>query len=387
MRLTSLDATPNPNSMKLNLDEQLGAAVTYTSQAKTGCPQFVEGLLAVQGVMSVFVCSDFVTLNKDPRADWEHILASAKQLLSAETVDGNADRNDDRQADRKDVDRASIEAQRKSAESDGQVQVLVQTFRGIPIQIKVVDSQGETRAALSVRFNETAQAIQAETSADYLTERYWADYGRRYGERSEVAKELAEEIEGSFDETTFERAKAQALGKAEVVSTTVETLREWLRHQDWQRRLTAVQELSHLADSASLLIVALEDSHPQVRRLAAAALGASGSAMAVEPLCDVLLKDPSPGVRRTAGDALSDIGDPTAQPSICQALSDTNKLVRWRAARFLSDIGTADALPFLEKAAKDQEFEVRLEISAAIDRISGGSEGLGPAWKRIVEQT
>jgi hypothetical protein len=380
MRLTSLDTTPNPNSMKLNLDEQLGAAVTYTAEAKTGCPQFVEALLAIQGVMSVFVCGDFITLNKDPRADWEHILASAKQLLSAEAVGGNA-------PDREEVDRASIEAQRKSAESDGQVQVFVQTFRGIPIQIKVVDLQGETRAALSVRFNETAQAIQAETSADYLTERYWADYGRRYGERAEVAKELAEEIEGTFDETTLEHAKAQALGKAEAATIPVETLQEWLRHEDWQRRLTAVQELSHVADPVPLLIVALTDSHPQVRRLAAAALGASGSAMAVEPLCGVLLKDQSPGVRRTAGDALSDIGDPKAQPAICRALSDPNKLVRWRAARFLSDIGTAEAIPHLERAAADQEFEVRLEISAAIDRISGGSEGLGPAWKRIVEQT
>jgi hypothetical protein len=366
--------------MTLNLDEQLGAAVTYTAEAKTGCPQFVEALLAIQGVMSVFVCGDFITLNKDPRADWEHILASAKQLLSAEAVGGNA-------PDREEVDRASIEAQRKSAESDGQVQVFVQTFRGIPIQIKVVDLQGETRAALSVRFNETAQAIQAETSADYLTERYWADYGRRYGERAEVAKELAEEIEGTFDETTLEHAKAQALGKAEAATIPVETLQEWLRHEDWQRRLTAVQELSHVADPVPLLIVALTDSHPQVRRLAAAALGASGSAMAVEPLCGVLLKDQSPGVRRTAGDALSDIGDPKAQPAICRALSDPNKLVRWRAARFLSDIGTAEAIPHLERAAADQEFEVRLEISAAIDRISGGSEGLGPAWKRIVEQT
>jgi hypothetical protein len=369
MRLKSLDTTPNPNSMKLNLDEQLGAAVTYSAEKKAGCPQFVEALLAIPGVMSVFVCGDFITLNKDPRADWEKILGTAKQLLSG---DG--------------VSELNIEAQRKAAESDGQVQAFVQTFRGIPIQIKIVDSQGETRAALSVRFNETAQAVQAETGADYLAERYWADYGHRYGERSEVAKELAEEIEGTFDESTLERAKAQALGNAEPASVDVETLRAWLRHEDWQRRLAAVQELSRATDSVPLLIDALGDSHPQVRRLAAAALGASGSAMAVEPLCGVLLNDPSPGVRRTAGDALSDIGDPNAQPAVCRALSDSNKLVRWRAARFLSDIGTKEALPQLESAAEDPEFEVRLEINAAIDRISGGAAGLGPAWKRIVEQ-
>ena len=52
-------------------------------------------------------------------------------------------------------------------------------------------------------------------------------------------------------------------------------------------------------------------------------------------------------MRRTAGDALSDIGDPAAQPSMCQALKDSNKLVRWRAARFLFDVPFVGSLPVL----------------------------------------
>ena len=370
MRLISLDTTPNPNSMKLNLDEQLGAAITYSAENKDSSPEFVQALLGIAGLQSVFVCGDFVTLNKDPRADWEPILGLANSLLSGESQD-----------------QAGSDLQRQSAESDGQVQVFVQTFRGIPIQIKIVDAQGETRAGLSARFNEVAQSIQVETGADFLAERYWADYGRRYGERSIVAKELTEEIEGGFDQAAFDRAQAKALGKVELSSTAIKTLHEWLRHDDWQKRLMAVQELSTRDDSAESLIAALRDSHPQVRRLAAAALGAFGSAAAVEPLCEVLVNDPAIGVRRTAGDALSDIGDPSAQPAICRALSDENKLVRWRAARFLADIGSMEALPFLERAADDQAFEVRLEIKAAIERISGGARGLGPVWKRIVEQS
>jgi HEAT repeat protein len=98
-----------------------------------------------------------------------------------------------------------------------------------------------------------------------------------------------------------------------------------------------------------------------------------------------LLNDPSAGVRRTAGDALSDIGDSSAESAVCQALSDGNKLVRWRAARFLCDTGTEAALPYLENAAQDAEFEVHLEVEAAIQRIRGGGEGLGPAWKRIMD--
>jgi hypothetical protein len=369
MLLKSVETTPNPNSMKLNMVEQLGAAVTYTAESKAGCPAFVEDLLGIAGLQSVFVCHDFLTLNKDPRADWREILEKATALLGGDTTDG-----------------VSIQAKRNAAEKEGQTQVFVQTFRGIPIQVKAVDPDGETRISLGARFNEAAQHVQAETGADYLSERYWADHGVRYGARVEIANEVAEEIQGTFDENTLEHTKAQALGKAQAPSLSIETIKEWLQDEDWHRRLKAVQDLSSSENSLELISAAVKDPNPHVRRLAAAALGATGSARAVEPLCNALLNDQSIGVRRTAGDALSDIGDVAAQPAICRALRDSNKLVRWRAARFLSDVGTQDALPFLEQAADDPEFEVRLEIESAIQRIRGGSEGTGPAWKRIVEQ-
>jgi hypothetical protein len=369
MRLRSVETTPNPNSMKLNMVEPLGAAVTYTVENRAGCPNLVGELLEIAGLQSVFVCNDFLTLNKDPRADWREILEKATLLLGGETSDGE-----------------TLQAQRKAAEKEGQTQVLVQTFRGIPIQIKIVDAEGETRISLGDRFNKAAQFVQAETGADYLKERYWADHGVRYGPREAVANEVAEEVQGTFDESTLEKAQAQALGKAQVINTSIDILKKWLHDEDWHKRLKAVQELSPSEDSLSLIALALKDSNPQVRRLAAAALGATGSVKAVEPLCDALLNDQSVGVRRTAGDALSDIGNPAAQPAVCRALVDSNKLVRWRAARFLSDVGTQEALPYLEQAANDPEFEVRLEIESAMQRIRGGSEGLGPAWKRIVEQ-
>jgi Virulence factor/HEAT repeats/Scaffold protein Nfu/NifU N terminal len=370
MRLVSVETTPNPNSMKLNLDERFGAAVTYTEKSKGGCPALIERLLEIPGLLSVFACNDFITLNKDPRTNWAHILESATSQLSGNTEE-----------------RTTTTSIPHSAEIQGQVHVLVQTFRGIPIQIKAVDQQGETRVSLGDRFNKAAQSIQAETGADFLVERYWADHGARYGERLDVAKELQEEIEGTFDDTTLERAKSQALGKVEESQVSLETLRELLQHKDWQPRLAAVHELSRCAEPVELLTLALKDAHPQVRRLAAAALGATGSAAAVAPLCDALLNDQSVGVRRTAGDALSDIGDLAAQPTMCRALSDSNKLVRWRAARFLSEVGTPEALPHLAKAADDQEFEIRLEVQSAIQRIGGGGQGLGPAWKRIVESS
>ncbi len=370
MHLKSFETTPNPNSMKLNLDEKVGAAITYTVEDRDVCPDFVKNLLEIDGVKSIFVCHDFLTLNKDPRANWKTILDKSALILGGEIGPQGGDE------------------MRQVAEKSGQVQVLVQTFKGIPIQIKVVDSKGESRVSLGERFNEAAQFVQAETGADFLKERYWADHGARYGECEEIAKEVAEELQGIFDLDTLERTKLEALGKAQSISSELETIKNWLNDADWHRRLAGVQELSLKEgdEIVSLLVQSLSDENPQVRRLSAAALGATGNVEAVKPLCHSLLHDPSVGVRRTAGDALSDIGDSSAQASVIESLKDQNKLVRWRAARFLNDLGTEDALPALEIAKDDSEFEVQLEIKAAIERIQKGGQGLGPVWKRIAEQ-
>jgi len=210
MHLKSVETTPNPNSMKLNLDENVGAATTYTLEDKSACPDYVKKLLEIDGLKSIFVCHDFLTLNKDPRANWKTILEKSAAILGSEIVP-----QDD-------------EETRQTAEKSGQVQVLVQTFKGIPIQVKIVDSKGESRVSLGERFNEAAQFVQAESGADFLKERYWADYGARYGESAEIAKEVAEELQGIFDLDTLERTKLEALGKAQSITNNLETIKNWL---------------------------------------------------------------------------------------------------------------------------------------------------------------
>jgi HEAT repeat protein len=370
MQLKSVETTPNPNSMKLNLNESIGATATYSPENKTDCPELIGKLLAIDGIKSVFACNDFVTLNRDPRADWRLILDKATKMFDAR--EDSAPQSESEQA-------------RAAFEKEGQVQVLVQTFKGVPIQVKALDGGGETRISLGERFNEIALAIQNETGADFLKERYWADHGVRYGDRVEVANEVAAELQGTFSVETLERVRVSATSGVEQPAIAEDVLISWLSDQDWHKRLSAVQELKATEVTVPLLAKALEDENPQVRRLAAAALGTTGSVEAIPALCHALLNDQHVGVRRTAGDALSDIGDPLAEPAMCEALSDKNKLVRWRAARYLFDVGTTEAIPYLEKAINDTEFEVRLEVEAAIERIREGLQGIGPAWKRIVE--
>jgi len=111
-------------------------------------------------------------------------------------------------------------------------------------------------------------------------------------------------------------------------------------------------------------------------------LGLTRDPAAVPPLCQAL-EDESAAVRRTAGDALSDLADPHAIGPMTKALEDSNKLVRWRAARFLYESGDETALAGLRARELDPEFEVRMQVRLAIERIEGGQAGHGPVWQQM----
>jgi HEAT repeat protein len=388
MLLISIETTPNPNSMKLNFDESVEKPITYTVEQIDECEGYVRSILSVDGVKIIFVCANFITLNRDPRVDWKPILGAVTVALSKDSHSEQLEKEqlNKEQLNKEQLDRETRNEQRAAGAKAGQAVIVVQTFKGVPIQVKVSDTAGEQRIALEARFSDTAQAIQAATGADYLKERYWADWGARYGTAADVASEVVEEINARMDSNALQRLLKAATGDVECARDLSEVESD-LRSHDWAERLKAVQELSEMKGTTSLLASVLADEHHQVRRLAAAALGASGDASAVAPLARVFLKDVAPGVRRTAGDALSDIGSAEAEPFACTALSDANKLVRWRAARLLADLGTEYALPYLRDALGDPQFEVNLEIESAIERISGGKEASLPMWKKIQEST
>ena len=66
-----------------------------------------------------------------------------------------------------------------------------------------------------------------------------------------------------------------------------------------------------------------------------------------------------------------------------RTLKDTNKLVRWRAARFLFEHGNQSALSALAEVAGDPEFEVRMQVRQAIERIESGGEAQGTVWQQL----
>ena len=91
-------------------------------------------------------------------------------------------------------------------------------------------------------------------------------------------------------------------------------------------------------------------------------------------------------MRRTAGDALSDIGSPRAMSPMIAALIDPSKLVRWRAARFLTEMGNQTAVEPLRRAVEQEsEFDVKVEMMAALERIEAGGDTQMPMWMRLTQ--
>ncbi|WP_217597365.1 conserved virulence factor C family protein [Cohnella sp. GbtcB17] len=381
MKLLSIEPTPSPNSMKLNVDEALpaGERHTYTMDKKDQLPPFVAKLLEIPGVKSAFRTADFFALDRRPSADWAGILAAVRELFGAAADGGGAGAGDD-----------------ALAYSFGEARVLVQMYRGIPMQIRVQSGGQESRAALGQRFTD---AVNEAAAGTFIRERRLAEFGVRYGEPQEILEEVARELDAAYPDERLREliAAAQTAGAGEGAAapdapeggaaasraTTPEELEAALGAPDWQTRYAALSRAKPDAELLPLLAQAARDPQVSVRRLAVVYLGDLRIPEALPPLL-AALKDSSAAVRRTAGDTLSDIGDPAAGPAMAEALGDANKLVRWRAARFLYEAGDESALDALERlAAAEPEFEVKLQAEIAIARIRSGEEAAGSVWQQM----
>ena len=99
-----------------------------------------------------------------------------------------------------------------------------------------------------------------------------------------------------------------------------------------------------------LLIKALKDPCPNIRRGAARILGHRGEKDAVMPLIECL-NDPDEYVRATAANSLKSLKDPRAVEALIKCLSDSPSAVRRSAAIALGSISSSEAKEALENAA------------------------------------
>jgi cvfA/B/C family virulence factor/scaffold Nfu/NifU family protein/HEAT repeat protein/PBS lyase HEAT-like repeat-containing protein len=379
VKLLSIETTPNPNSMKLNLDESLakGVAITYTRENLGDCPAHIEKILVIPGVSSIFRVADFMAIQRKPTAEWEDILSQARVVLEDATL------NNTKQ-----------EAAGTSDRKWREVMVSVQYFRDLPMLVKVSSGNETTRLPLPERFGRAIERAMG-ASENMLMERKWIDEGLRYGELQDVGEALVREISAVYDEKKLQELVERAFHPDlhEPVKASLEELGKLIQAFEspkWEERFAALKELGRNAtaqidsQALSLIIRATKDPKMSIRRLAVVFLGLIKTPAVLDPLCEAL-KDEAVGVRRSAGDALTDLGDSQAIGPMVETLRDPNKLVRWRASRFLYELGDESALPALREAQDDCEFEVAMQIRQAIERIESGKVGQGPVWRQMTQ--
>ncbi|WP_187119797.1 virulence factor [Numidum massiliense] len=389
MRIVSIEPTPSPNNMKLNMDERLpdGTAYNFTKDNRAGAPSYIVQLLDIPGVKGIFQVTDFIAVERDPKADWQTILAAVRDFFAKTTIAPNEAA--EVEENRSDKTYASTQlAAAVTQTAFGEVYVYVQMFQGIPLQIKLTSGTEEKRVALPHRFLDAAMRIQS-AAGNFVFERAWEERGVRYGEMDDVGAQIAEEITAAYDGDRLNRLITRALEQKTDQPLTpdalsAEVVAEQLADPDWRKRFAALERLQPTVKTLPVLKQALTDEKMSVRRLATAYLGMIEDANdVVLPLLYTALKDRSATVRRTAGDCLSDLGDPAAIGPMCKALHDRNKIVRWRAARYLYEVGDESAISALRDAQDDPEFEVQMQVKLALERIEGGHEAEGTVWQQM----
>lgn len=391
MQLRSIETTPSPNCIKLNLNEVMSAKALTLQKGgdQTDAPVFAQQLLAIESVQSVFLVKDFITLTRQGNADWQPILAEAAGIIG---VAQDADPTLLEQVSQSQEPMPMVGPTRQPHSSNlGSVEVAVQMFRGIPVQVRAIAADGQqARVALPERFNQALQRAIRTTVANYVAERRWEPYQAPAGSPDAVAQLVADEIVSLMDDDELARLEAAAISvhatKPISNADRQQSLLADLHDPNWKHRLKALQQIEVIPETLPQIVAVLNDEQSTIRRWAAALLGGSGMMAAVAPLAQVVLADPAAIVRRTAGDALSDLGDPSAMSTMAQALADPSKLVRWRAARFLTELGDRTVLDALHRAAEcEAAFDVRIEMMAALERIEGGGKTQLPMWLRLTQ--
>lgn len=379
MKIVSIEPTPSPHSMKINVDERLanGQTENYKRDDELiDAPDYVKSLFEINGVKGLYRVIDFIALERNPRVAWEEILPAVRDVLGSTEEDTDTDQ--------------LFTSHMPTDDNYGEVKVFIQKFRQLPVQVKLQDGEREQRFGLPERFmNATMEASAA--SDNMLMERKWVEQMPRYGDIETIGQEVVEEITASYDQERLQQLLQAALSDNYAEENTGPVRKkvtlDMLDNPNWKDRYAALDQMADpTVDDLAVLDKALDDQKASIRRLATAYLGMIEE-HEVLPYLYKALNDKAVNVRRTAGDCLSDLGFTEAIPEMINKLSDPNRLVRWRAAMYLYEVGDETAVPALKKALDDPEFEVRMQVKMALARIEGGEKAEGSIWYQMSQVT
>ncbi len=75
----TVETTPNPRAMKFNVGVPVGGTATATTSE--GSDERIAPLFEIEGVTSVFMTADFVTVTRSDEAEWESIVPEIVAIL------------------------------------------------------------------------------------------------------------------------------------------------------------------------------------------------------------------------------------------------------------------------------------------------------------------
>ncbi|MGY0693440.1 conserved virulence factor C family protein [Virgibacillus sp. FSP13] len=376
MKIVSIEPTPSPHSMKINVDERLVDGQTEDYKLNDdidNAPDYVKDLFKINGVKGLYRVIDFIALERNPRVAWEEILPAVREVL------GSTEEETDQ----------LIANESVADDHFGEIKVFIQLFRNLPVQVKLQDGENEQRFGLPERFMEATMEASV-ASENMLMERKWVEQSPRYGEMDTIGHDVVEEIIASYGEERLHQLVQAALSDtySENYNKPMKKVTlTMLDNSNWKERYAALDQMADpTVEDLPILNKALDDEKGSIRRLATAYLGMIEE-REVLPYLYKALKDKAVNVRRTAGDCLSDLGFTDAIPEMITALADPNRLVRWRAAMYLYEVGDETAIPALQHALDDPEFEVRMQVKMALARIEGGEKAEGSIWHQMTQAT
>lgn len=166
------------------------------------------------------------------------------------------------------------------------------------------------------------------------------------------------------------------------MSTEINDLIQQLGDRNTKVRLDAANELARRGkDAQQAVIKLLEHNDYTLRRIAAYIIGKIGDPASVDVLVDAL-GDDNPDVRKSAAQALNRIGEPSIE-GLIRSLGNISKDVRASAVWSLSKMGEIVVLPLVE-ALRSEVKDVRASASWALSNL--GKPAIKPVTKLIFEE-
>lgn len=77
----TVERTPNPAAMKFTVGVPVGGPATFT--IVEGADERIEPILELDGVTSVFMTADFITVSGSPDIDWDSVVPAVVTTLQS----------------------------------------------------------------------------------------------------------------------------------------------------------------------------------------------------------------------------------------------------------------------------------------------------------------